>query len=129
MSRTPEMFSAATRSALLSSSDPTVPQKCTTPSETMTFNSVRCTHFCLRSSVSNRSRIKRSLSSLALAAPPLANTCSRSARDIVDQDVDMVEVLLRTIDRGDGPGKRFQIGDNGDCFGAGGFGLVPNLLD
>ena len=40
----------------------------------------------------------------------------------------MVEVLLRTIDRGDGPGKSFQIGDDGDCFGAGGFGLVPNLL-
>src|SRR6516165_10964568 len=51
------------------------------------------------------------------------------AADIVDQDVDMVEVLLRTIDRGDGPGKSFQIGDDGDCFGAGGFGLVPNLLD
>ena len=37
-------------------------------------------HSCRRSSASNRSRMKRSLSSLALAAPLLANTCSRSAR-------------------------------------------------
>jgi len=36
----PRMFSATTRSAVLSSSDATVPQKCTTPSETTIFEAV-----------------------------------------------------------------------------------------
>jgi hypothetical protein len=51
------------------------------------------------------------------------------AADVVDQDVYPAEVLSRTVYRGGGTGKGLKVGDNSDRFGAGGFGLVPDLLD
>ena len=62
------------------SSDPTTPQKYTTPSETIMSDSFGFAHFCLRNSASNRLRIGRSRSSSGRLAPPLANTLRRSAR-------------------------------------------------
>src|SRR6516164_1203686 len=78
--RTPGIFSAATRRAVRSSSDPTTPQKCTTPSETTMSDSLQFTHLCLRRSASKRLRIAPSRSSSGELAPLLTNTRKRSAR-------------------------------------------------
>jgi hypothetical protein len=57
------MFSATTRSALRSSSDPTTPQKSTMPSETTMSESLQLVHLCLRRTASKRLRIAVSRSS------------------------------------------------------------------